>query len=495
MCCDKGKKPNATGDKCEEEQCEQGKKKNDKGECELDCGEGKQPNAKGDKCEDCPNNKCELKCAEGRMPDSTGKKCEDCPNKKCPDKNDDEDAKKRRGKCKDGEMLDPMEGEQTVDTPNPKCVPDDYKNCKKGEIPETRNPGDTDPKTEIKCGKLDDKDKKNCDSKRYYIKTWIDMISGKVSQECKLHNKYKEKRRKEADKQKPDRKKKWRDEEPKRQEAERKRKEKEEEARKKMEEWKKKDEEMRKQQMEEKEKKKSRMGKCLPLVALFIGMYQDLKKRDGEEHPYDWTTEYFTEDWIEKTDDVLEYWPGDVNVNEISPDESIDNDEWMKKWNAIIEAEYLRRINPSRTMQWKRCDSVNGTCDEDAELVEVVDEEPVEVREVEDVETHISQALALREAGTVSHHYEKRFFQIFFAIAAFCARLAINIAQGVAKAVTKVSDRIAKIVGKDVIDTKKLFQLAKGGTNNGKNAGNMKNAADKIRQSEKWKQCIKGGKP
>lgn len=70
-------------------------------------------------------------------------------------------------------------------------------------------------------------------------------------------------------------------------------------------------------------------------------------KRDGKK-PYDWTTDYFDEEFV-SSDDRLKEWPDEVDVNQISED--VNTEAYLKKWDEYIDEH--RRIGALKQLCWE----------------------------------------------------------------------------------------------------------------------------------------------
>ncbi|CAG8959056.1 hypothetical protein HYFRA_00012836 [Hymenoscyphus fraxineus] len=167
-------------------------------------------------------------CPEGKRPSKDGKDCITKPNA---------DTK---GKCPDGKILDPEEGGQTKDTEKPVCI--NEPGCKDDEVPSQPLYKPLNPADSANCVKKP-ADDKACGQGQY--KLYKADGDGKATAEC-------------TDTRKTTAEKKKKDEDDK--------KKKEEENKKKEEENKKKPEQG-KEDDKLKEKKKSRVGFCMALVA------------------------------------------------------------------------------------------------------------------------------------------------------------------------------------------------------------------------------------
>ncbi|KAF2870766.1 hypothetical protein BDV95DRAFT_607899 [Massariosphaeria phaeospora] len=106
-----------------------------------------------------------------------------------PDSNDNNDEDKK-GKCKDGEILDPAEGGQDKNSPNPKCLQDDQKLCEQGKVPQSRDKTDVGLKTkdEVTCGKeINENDKPKCKSNEY---RFVDVEGENAKYSCQKTRKF-----------------------------------------------------------------------------------------------------------------------------------------------------------------------------------------------------------------------------------------------------------------------------------------------------------------
>lgn len=129
------------------------------------CPEGQAKIGNNGLCEECP---------PGEHPSGDGSSCE---------ATEEPLAKPPQGKCKDGQVLDPAEGGQTPDTPNPVCADDPSKQCPAGQVPASQDRDNPKPGSP-KCGKdVDDKEKPRCPDTQYSFVEIDEKGSAKYS--CK----------------------------------------------------------------------------------------------------------------------------------------------------------------------------------------------------------------------------------------------------------------------------------------------------------------------
>ncbi|KAF2824666.1 hypothetical protein CC86DRAFT_296063 [Ophiobolus disseminans] len=310
--------PALGGTSCQDS-CPEGQEKNDKGGC---CPNGQKAKEKGDGC-------------EPKLPDND-----------------------RKGGCPGNTVLDPKQGWDPKPM-DPKCQIDDEKDCPKPKVPATRPDGsENDASYKVGCGEVDKDESKRpkCDPKSQYVHT--EVREGKATQECKQTRKYYDRKREKPTNK--DLRAKFKDQWNKlKPEYDKKNKEREENLKKlkniqaeREKHWK---DENRKLE-EKQDKKKVRQSKCGTVVSLLLGVAYNAAntKRDGE-HPYDWTTDYFDEEFV-ASDDRLKDWPDEVDVDKISED--VDEDAFMKKWDGMIEDK--KRIGHS--CQFTRKRSLDARC-------------------------------------------------------------------------------------------------------------------------------------
>ncbi|PGH20075.1 hypothetical protein AJ80_03725 [Polytolypa hystricis UAMH7299] len=177
--------------KCKDKQVQDEK---DKAKC-RDCKKGTKPNPNHTKCirddtgcaEDeiqTPDKQCQ-KCDANKVADDTGKACKD------KDANSD-----KKGKCPDGQILDPAQGGQDANTEKPKCIGDDDKKCPEGETAETRRANrkvDNEADYEPSCAPDDDPNHK-CDDKNTYDHRHA--VDGKIKHTCRSTRKTQEDKQK-----------------------------------------------------------------------------------------------------------------------------------------------------------------------------------------------------------------------------------------------------------------------------------------------------------
>ena len=315
---------------------------------------------------------------------------------------------------------------------------------------------------------------------------WVDS-DGKAQEECKQTKQYKE-RKKNKPKQLKDRlKEKWNKDKPERE------KEKERQDKlKKLKEYRDKlDEEMtqREKTWQANDKKQQRMGKCAPVVALMIGA--STSEKHDEEHPYDWTSDYFDEDLFGSDDRLLD-WPKDVDIETIAfaTDVGVDAEAWMKSWEHVVSARDMKNYVPCSS--GKR--SLHTRCRRS------VDDSFVDVDM--GIASNQNTSLSRRNIGLVyrpsmSAHgieeLEKRNpVVIFIEIAALAARLGVSLLSRTVASITRWAPRLANLAK----NTDRLFKIApKGQGGAGTGIEGMKNAFKRTVNDPRFRQCIKEGVP
>ena len=129
-------------------------------------------------------------CPEGQAKGGEKGECEECPPGEHPngdrtrcEATEEPLDKPPQGKCKDGQVLDPAEGDQTSNTPDPVCKDDPSKQCPAGQVP--ASPDRDNPKPgSPRCGKdVDEKDKPRCSKTQYSFVEVDEKGSAKYS--CK----------------------------------------------------------------------------------------------------------------------------------------------------------------------------------------------------------------------------------------------------------------------------------------------------------------------
>ncbi|KAH7109472.1 hypothetical protein B0J11DRAFT_499781 [Dendryphion nanum] len=426
--------------------------------------------------------KCQ-KCPIPKVPELSGKDCQDeCPipgTVKTPDGKGcckpgekqnpagiscelDYDKKQKKGNCPEGSVLDPKEGPQDMNKPNPACTPDDEKNCPPGTVPQTRAlANDNDPNIKKECGKPEPNDTKQCNPKKHYVHydVYDDEGGTRVAKKrCKQTREYQQRKKSTRDKLKDWKQKKWDEEKP-RKKAEQAEKEKQKQEQ----------EQKKKDQNEKNEKKKGRMGQCFPLVALLMGSGMGPVAPSGTEHPYEWTTEYFDEGFV-GSEEVMEYWPSDVEFEEnVNVDIKAFQTNWIDAINGrILENTKHQNCPGSR----KRCKRSTG-----------------EFSTVENA-TLPSPLQSIQAKYENNSRHEKRYWQtVVAAIASFVRTLAQVLPRAISQSIGRAVPRLANK------GTDKLFQLARSGQGASGGTQSMKAAAQRISQSSSWKNCLRSGKP
>ncbi|KAF2824662.1 hypothetical protein CC86DRAFT_395146 [Ophiobolus disseminans] len=467
--------PAVGGSSCQDN-CPSGQEKNDKGGC---CPTGQKPKAKGDGCE--PKQ----------------------PN------NDDKD--KDKGKCPDGKMLDPKEGWDPKTT-QPKCQIDDEKTCAKPKVPGTRPDGkENDASYKVECGEpeKDENKRPKCDPKTQYVHTNV-QSTGQAVQSCKQTRKfYDRKREKPTSKDLKTRVRELWNKLKDRYSRENKDREANLKKLKEIEEKRAKEDKERTDKLnDKKDKQKRRMSECSTSRSILIGavVKEATGKRDGE-HPYDWTTDYFDEEFV-SSDDRLKDWAAEVDVEKIS--EKVDTDAFLKKWDQIIDDQkrphascnFVGRSLETRCSQKRSLGAFEGWNDDidldtrsNATSADESDIEPIVSLEASSLVERNTGLVISRDASSGSiQDLEKRnpFAALFGFLASFGSRMGVSIVARATASVAARSPRLANLIK----NPERLFQIApKGkGAKGGQNA--MKSAKESImKEKDKWVKCLKDGLP
>ncbi|KAH7090486.1 hypothetical protein FB567DRAFT_617949 [Paraphoma chrysanthemicola] len=444
--------PGVGGNACEEN-CPEGQEKNDKGGC---CPIGQKPKATGDGCE--------------------------------PKQSNDD----RKGGCPGDTVLDPKQG-WDAKPEAPRCQIDDEKDCPKPKVPATRPDGlENDTSFKVACGEPDKDESKRpkCDPKNQYVHVFVDS-DGKAVESCKQTRKYYDRKRTKPtdsdvrakikdtwNKMKPD----YDKREQERKDSLKKLKEIQEQRDREL-----KDQEKLK---EANDRKKERQAKCSTPIALLLGAaYNEaMNKRDGE-HPYDWTTDYFDEDFI-SSDDRLKEWPEDLDVGQISED--VDTDAFLKKWDEYIDDH--KRVSQTCTFVRKR--SLDRRCSQRRSLDDWYSafEPGYSVDNTSSLPRRDLDFVQLRKIDSHDvESIEKRYFSLLFLILSqFGMRLGVQVAARATASVAATSPRLASLLKVP----ERLFQTAPkgGGTKAGQKG--MESAKEAIKKdSQRWLKCLKEGIP
>ncbi|KAF4817258.1 hypothetical protein CGCTS75_v012427 [Colletotrichum tropicale] len=219
-------------------------------------------------------------------------------------------------------------------------------------------------------------------------------------------------------------------------------------------------------------KKRTRMGKCLLLVPLSI-----FGEFDGIVPLSSYAEDFFSEDFV-TGDSIDEFWPDDFGD---APDVNIDSDEYTTSYVEIAAA-----IEDDKDTRWKEPIVPIGLKREEPSTVPAPEELVEEFRRTE------------TSGGTTSdvqanyHQLSKRnpLAAVLRAILAFVGRFA--------SATRTVVGRFATIGQRTSARLKDL--AARGGARLAKSGGKktldeMKNAARTISKNKNWKNCLNGVKP
>jgi hypothetical protein len=234
------------------------------------------------------------------------------------------------------------------------------------------------------------------------------------------------------------------------------------------------------------DKKKERQAKCSTPIALLLGVATSESanaKRDGE-HPYDWTTDYFDEEFI-SSDDRLSEWPEEVDINKISAD--VDTEAFLKKWDEIIDDKkqkpYSCTYSRKRSLD-RRCSAKRSWDDWDADFAS-------------DALPYHNSSLIVRDFDVHSSdidNIEKRnpFALLFAVIAQFAGRFAVQITARATASVAANSARLSNLIK----TPERLFQIAAKGQGTKAGVKGMENAKAAIRKdSKRWIKCLREGIP
>lgn len=353
-------------------------------------------------------------------------------------------------------ILDPTYGPQDPKKNDPKCAKDDNKDCKPGEIAETRTSNDK-PGDKKKCGKKDpNDDNKKCNKKQYEQVTVVDNPDGTstAKKTCKQNKKYEDNKKKRKDEVKKEKQKKWdtNGEE---------RKKKKEERKKSKDKW---DEDERNRQNKQaddarkegaKNKKKERLGKCLPIVALMSAVAPPANVpipgvNGVPDNVYEYTTEWFDENFVE-SDDILEYWPADLEIDDNS---EVDENAFKTTWGM-----------------WKAYEDC---------------EKRVKVR-----------ILAPGETAEVCppppSKHRKRFFNLIVVFLRVALQVAVDTVLKMGSIAARIGGRFANLLKSNGNQWFRYADKGKAAARQGVNG--MKQAAKYITKNKHWRNCLQKGRP
>tara|TARA_R110002003_G_scaffold9_5_gene391 strand:- start:24142 stop:25212 length:1071 start_codon:yes stop_codon:yes gene_type:complete len=355
---------------------------------------------------------------------------------------------------------------------------------------------ENDTSYKVACGEPDKDESKRpkCDPKNQYVDVFVDS-TGKATESCKQTRKYYDRKRTKPtnsnlrakikdtwNKLKPEYDKK--DQE--RKDSLKKLKELQEQRDRSMKEQ---DDKIR----EANDKKKERQAKCSTPIALLLGAaFNEAKaKRDGE-HPYDWTTDYFDEDFI-SSDDRLKEWPVDIDVEKISAD--VDTEAFLKKWDEYIDDH--KRVSQSCNFVGKR--SLERRCSQKRSLEEWYPYGDL------DLSNRVDNTSSLHQRHLEPAHHpeisfrdiepvQKRnlFAALFVALAQFGTRLGVQVAARATASVAASSPRLANLLK----TPERLFQTAPKGQGTKAGQKGMESAKEAIKKdNQRWLKCLKEGLP
>lgn len=436
-------------------------------------------------------------CPAGMDSDKSGTKCE-CPagQKAKPGGAgcDDDKDKSRQGNCPDGKVLDPKEG-QAADTKNPKCQIDDEKVCKKPNIPATRPEGnELDTNYKVECGKpQDDSKRPRCNSKTHYTKVYVDS-DGKASEECQKTKQFSQRKKSKVQELKGKFKEKWEKSKSQREEQGKKRQEKLKSLKDKRKQLQT-DAENRQKESDKNDKKKARMGKCATVTALMMGLAQNVAQKRDEVHPYDWTTDYFDEDFM-ASDDRLSEFPSDIDIDKISCTDDkcgdINAEAWMKAWQERAQAADLKNNWPSCTQIGKR--KLHPRCPAKRSKTAIRMSVSENVSSLDNLPTSKALVSCHGDPNACTSSLQQRqlpFINIIIEVSLFATRLGVSLLSRTASSIARWAPRLANIAK----NTDRLFKIAPKGKAGARSVDAMKDAFGKIAKNPNFKKCIKDGLP
>jgi hypothetical protein len=388
-----------------------------------------------------------------------------------------------------------------------KCEIDDTEKCKPPKMPATRDPGDYLNKDLIvRCGDPDPKDKDmKCDEKTQYADIFVPETSGnepaKFVKTCKKTRKYDDRKRtKPTDKS-------WRQKMKEKYEKVKDKLKKDRESvdknRKLVDDRVKKEDENNKGKNakleDENDRRKKRISQCLSLISLLDGAIfsesHKKSKRDGEEDPYDRTTDYFDEPFIAHAD-RLKSWPADIDINTISED--VDSDAFLRAWDDYIDEHKIQHFNcnfSKRDELGRRC-SARRSVDEwlgDFNLNAAQSGNTSSLIQRDVVTAHQPESSSSTDLIELDRRQLQLLAPLFEVLFQFGLRVAQQLLTRAVATVAGRSPRLAEIIEKN---GQRLMQIAKESKGTPKGANGMKNAEEKIRENvARWKECLKNGKP
>lgn len=241
------------------------------------------------------------------------------------------------------------------------------------------------------------------------------------------------------------------------------------------------------------DKKKERLSKCDTSIALLLGAVFDeasKARRDGEENPYDWTTDYFDEEFVGSDDRVID-WPLEIDIAQISAD--VDTDAFLKTWDEYID-EHKRTASSCNFMGKRslerRCSQKRSTKEWNGGLI--MDTQSPNISSV--IERDIGPVHDPKGTLRDIDNLEKRnlLIALFEFLGIFGGRMAVSI---VARATATVAARSPRLAGL-LKNPDRMFQVAAKGQGTKAGSKGMENAKRAIKQDYKrWLKCLKDGKP
>jgi len=349
----------------------------------------------------------------------------------------------------------------------------------------------------VGCGDLDKDESRRpkCNSKTQYVHTEV-SDDGKAEQSCRATRKFYDRKKSKPtnsslrakikdqwNKLKPDYDKKNKE----RQENLKKLKAMEEENEKRQKEMAKEN-----KKLEANDKKKERQSKCSTAISLLLGVAFSgaSAKRDGDgEHPYDWTTDYFDEEFV-GSDDRLKDWPPDLDVEKISAD--VDTQAFLKQWDEAIDDK--KRIGHSCTYV-KR--SLDPRCSQRRSLEGLYDDSDLDTQFSNSsslLQRHMDPIYDSRITSNGIQELEKRnpLAALLSLLGIFGSRLATQVIARATASVAAQAPRLANLIQ----NPGRLFQIASKGKGAKGGQPAMQSAKQAImKDNKRWLKCLKDGIP
>ena len=251
-----------------------------------------------------------------------------------------------------------------------------------------------------------------------------------------------------------------------------------------------------KKELEDKEKKVKRWSQCSGVVSLWAGalISQVTAKRDGTVHPYEYTSDYFDEDFLMSAD-ILADFPDEIDVNSILED--VDIQSYLNNWLETIQ-DRKRALYNNCNFVGKR--SLDRRCSQRRSLEDYYGEDDLDIGSANtsslvERQTESPDHLTVFPRG--SHELDKRFWgALFSSLAQWGSRLGMSLAS-----LTRSASSAVAAVTK-VAKQERLFQIAAGTAGRGRTASGGTQAMQKARDflknfrvgnKKEFQECLKKG--